>query len=365
MDQGRTVVQLTANSAVTSPMNNSALGERLSEKELCPDDLLGGQEAAFARDIARLQARLSEFADVTCPACLSNKRTEVFKKYDFTFQSCCECSTVYMSPRPSPAVMTDYYSNSENYEYWAKFIFPTSEASRREKIHKPWLRRILEICERHNVDRGVLLEVGPGFGTFASVATQSGAFQRVVTVEPTPEMADACRSRGVEVIQSRIEDIRHELANVDIAVAFEVIEHLFDPSLFLGQCARLMRPGGLLVISCPNGLGFDISMLKEKALAVDAEHVNLFNPQSLAHLLRRCGFELLEATTPGRLDAEFVRDAVLKGDFDLQDDAFLKRVLIDEWDRLGWPFQQFLADHGLSSHMWVAARRCAGAEHER
>ena len=113
------------------------------------------------------------------------------------------------------------------------------------------------------------------------------------------------------------------------------------------------------MLSCPNGLGFDIAMLGPRALAVDAEHVNLFNPDSLSRLLETNGFEVLEATTPGRLDAEFVRDAALKGDIDLADNVFLKRVLIDEWDRLGWPFQQFLATNNLSSHMWVAARRVA------
>jgi hypothetical protein len=46
---------------------------------------------------------------------------------------------------------------------------------------------------------------------------------------------------------------------------------------------------------------------------------------------------------------------VLKDDLPL--DPFLRRVLIDEWDRLGWPFQQFLAANGLSSHMWVVARK--------
>jgi hypothetical protein len=37
----------------------------------------------------------------------------------------------------------------------------------------------------------------------------------------------------------------------------------------------------------------------------------------------------------------------------------LKRVLISEWDRLDWSFQMFLAEHGLSSHVWLAARRHA------
>jgi hypothetical protein len=95
--------------------------------------------------------------------------------------------------------------------------------------------------------------------------------------------------------------------------------------------------------------------LGAKALAVDAEHVNLFNPGSLGRLLERHGFEVLESETPGRLDAEFVREAALKNAVTL--DPFLQRVLIDDWDRLGWPFQQFLAAHGLSSHMWIAARR--------
>lgn len=177
--------------------------------------------------------------------------------------------------------MASYYANSENYAYWAQHIFPASEAVRREKIHKPWLERIIGYCDRHGIARGTLVEVGPGFGTFAALAGASGAFGRVLAVEPTPEMARACRDRGVRVIETRIEEIGDELGVVDVLVSFEVIEHLFAPRLFLEQCARLLRPGGLLVLSCPNGRGFDVALLGSKALAVDAEHVNLLNPGSL------------------------------------------------------------------------------------
>lgn len=340
-------------------VSETSLGDRLSEHELCPDDLLAGQEAAFARDIARLHARSAEFVTVPCPACGERDGAPRFEKFGFSFRECGDCRTIYMSPRPSVAVMADYYTNSENYAYWAKHIFPASEASRREKIHKPWLARVVDFCERFGIDRGTLLEVGPGFGTFASVATESGAFRRVVAVEPTPEMAAACRARGVDVLEARIEDAASRLEPADVIVAFEVVEHLYDPAVFIAQCARVLRAGGLLVLSCPNGLGFDIETLGAKALAVDAEHVNLFNPFSLSRLLDRCGFHVLEATTPGRLDAEFVHDAALRGEIDLSGEPFLKRVLVDEWDRLGWPFQQFLAANGLSSHMWIAARRRA------
>ncbi len=333
------------------------LGGPLSEKELCPDPLLSGQEAAFARDIARLHARSREFVRSVCPACSGSNGADVFQKYGFAFQRCADCGTIFMNPRPSEAVMADYYANSENYAYWAEHIFPASEASRREKVHKPWLERVLSFCDRFGVRRGTLVEVGPGFGTFCSVAIEAGAFQRILAIEPTPQMADACRARGVTVIQKRVEDAAGDFGGADVVCAFEVIEHLFAPRRFVELVFPLVRPGGLLILSCPNGDGFDIATLGPEALAVDAEHVNLFNPASLSRLLEAVGFKVLEVTTPGRLDAEFVRDAALAGKCDLSRQPLLKRILLDEWERLGWPFQQFLAANGLSSHMWIAAQR--------
>lgn len=343
-------------------VQQATLGVPLSEHELCPDDLLPEQEAAFRRDMARMLARKHEFVHQPCPACDSPTSTPAFEKLGFAFSRCAACATIYMLPRPSEAVMADYYANSENYAYWASHIFPASEATRREKIHKPWLDRIVGFCERFAVPAGRLMEVGPGFGTFAALAGQSRRFGEVVAVEPTPQLAAACRSRGVTVIERRIEDIGDDVAAADVLVAFEVIEHLFRPRRFVSTARRLIRPGGLMILTCPNGQGFDIAVLGAGSQAVDAEHVNLFNPTSLAGLVTAEGFEVLDVSTPGRLDAEIVRDEALAGRFDLDGNPFLHRVLIAEWDRLGWPFQQFLAQNGLSSHMWLVARR-PGASH--
>lgn len=339
-------------------MTETTVSTPLREAELCPDDLLAGQEEAYARDIARLVARVDEFVTIPCPACGAGESAPAFEKFGCAFQVCGVCKTLYMSPRPSPAVMNDYYANSENYQYWAKHIFPASEAARLEKLHRPRLERVLELCARHDLDDGALLEVGPGFGAFAALAVESGRFKRVLAIEPTPEMAAACRERGVTVIQQPIEEVRDtDVGDVDILVSFEVIEHLFDPGAFVAQAHRLLGPGGLLVLSCPNGQGFDVAMLGAGSQAVDTEHVNLFNPKSLGHLLEKSGFRVVESFTPGRLDAELVRDAALGGALDLSGDPFLKQVLLDDWERLGWPFQQFLAANGLSSHMWLVARR--------
>lgn len=79
---------------------------------------------------------------VARPACGTDVPVSVFEKCGFSFQRCPTCRTVYMSRQPSEAAIADYCTNSESPAYWAKHIFPASEASRRENIHNPLLDRV-------------------------------------------------------------------------------------------------------------------------------------------------------------------------------------------------------------------------------
>ena len=65
---------------------------------------------------------------------------------------------------------------------------------------------------------------------------------------------------------------------------------------------------------------------------------------------------MLERLTPGKLDAELVRKHVLSGALSLDQQPFLRQVLIDDWERVGPAFQEFLAGAGLSSNMWLMGR---------
>jgi hypothetical protein len=113
----------------------------------------------------------------------------------------------------------------------------------------------------------------------------------------------------------------------------------------------------MVAFTCPNQFGFDIQCLGKDSDSFDVEHVNMFNPAALIGLVERSGFRVLECTTPGEMDASIVRDAVLAGQASLQAQPFLQEVLVNQWDRLGGPFQAFLKSSGLSSHMWLVATR--------
>jgi SAM-dependent methyltransferase len=317
--------------------------------------LMEEQVRRYAADVAWLLERRGRFVEVPCPVCGASAHSVAWRKYDLDYLDCSSCRTVYMSPRPEPALLAEFYTNSTNYEYWNEVIFPASEDARREKLFKPRAERVAEIVARHGTRAGTIVDVGAGFGTFCEEIIKLGVFERVIALEPEPHLAASCRAKGLEVIEAPVEAV--ELDRVDVVTSFEVIEHLFSPRDFVTRCADVVSPAGLFVVTCPNVRGFDIAVMREAANAVDTEHLNYMHPGSLGLLLKQTGFEVLESSTPGRLDAELVRNKVIEGKFSLEGQPFLQQVLIDEWETVGDRFQDFLAEAGLSSNMWLVGRR--------
>jgi 2-polyprenyl-3-methyl-5-hydroxy-6-metoxy-1,4-benzoquinol methylase len=338
-------------------MSSDAQPAILREGEIRPEELLGEQAERLAYDIEQLLRHRGEFVSVTCPACGSADGSEAFEKYELRFVECGRCRTIFMTPRPTPAILEEYYSTSQNYRYWNDVIFPASEEVRRERIFLPRAQRLADLCRRVGVRGGSFVEVGAGFGTFCEELAKLGQFDELVAIEPTPGLAETCREKGLRVIESPIEKVDIAAGSVTAIASFETIEHLFAPRQFVEQCSEMLRPGGILLLTCPNGQGFEIMELRELSGSVDNEHLNLFNPDSLLHLVTSCGLGVVEVLTPGDLDAELVRKKALSEEIDMSDRRFLSRVLVEEWERVGGPFQRFLSTNLLSSHLWLAAQK--------
>jgi SAM-dependent methyltransferase/ribosomal protein S27E len=332
------------------------MSDVFKENDIRPEHLKDDQLAAIEHDIAWLTSRRDQFVDVSCPACGLRSEAKAFEKTQLRYVTCSHCGTLYVTPRPTADMLGDFYAQSKNYAYWNKYIFPASEDTRRDKIFRHRASRLAELYERYCPGAKTLLEVGAGFGTFGEEVGKLGIFEDIIVVEPAPDLAETCRQRGLDVFEETFEDLDIPDGSVDIIASFECLEHLFAPRTFIEKCRRLLRPGGALLVTCPNCHGFDIVTLQNECDVVDHEHLNYFNPNSLSALIQSCGLEVLEVQTPGKLDAELVRKKVLSGIISLKDAPFLEQVLLNRWDELGIPFQQFLAENKLSSHMWVVAR---------
>jgi 2-polyprenyl-6-hydroxyphenyl methylase/3-demethylubiquinone-9 3-methyltransferase len=100
-----------------------------------------------------------------------------------------------------------------------------------------------------------VLDIGCGAGLLCEPLTRLGA--QVIGVDPSASNIAAAKlhaDRGHLSIDYRCTtaeemDVRERF---DIVLAMEVVEHVSDVSLFLGRCAAMLKPGGLMVVSTLN-----------------------------------------------------------------------------------------------------------------
>src|SRR5262245_22131348 len=163
-----------------------------------------------------------------------------------------------------------------------------------------------------------LLDVGCGGGLIAEPLARLAA--TVTGLDPAPENIEAARQHAsaqglpIDYRAGRVEDLAIEGLAFDAVICLEVVEHVPDVGSFLATCARLVRPGGLMLLSTIN------RTLKAYALAiVGAEYVLRWLPVGTHRWDRFVTPQELRR----HLEAAGLRAPVLKG--------LLYNPLRDEW----------------------------------
>jgi ubiquinone/menaquinone biosynthesis C-methylase UbiE len=106
---------------------------------------------------------------------------------------------------------------------------------------------------------GEALDAGCGTGRHASHLVDLG--HRVVGVDASPEMLDKARAAvpGAEFRAGDLTSLPVETASVHVAVCALAIEHVVELELVIAELARVVRPGGTVVLSdlhpTPRALG--------------------------------------------------------------------------------------------------------------
>jgi len=330
---------------------------QLKEHDIRPSELDEGKIKALKEDLERLHANINDFVEVNCPACSSSSSIFEFEKYDFKFERCTDCQTVYMNPRATPEILDEFYSNSRLYAYWDKYIFPASRSTRMQNIFRPRVEYINDLCEKENIKKDLIVEIGSASGMFCEEATKSNYFKRVLGIEPSSDQVETCRQLDLEVIESTIENVKDLDQTADIVVSFETIEHISSPSSFILSVRDILKKEGLMVLTCPNYLGFDILCMGKDSDSLDAEHINMFNPDSLKILVENSGFSVLEISTPGKLDVDIVLKNYKQNKLSFEKNSFMHHLFNNSDQKILDKFQTFLSDNLLSSHMLIAAKK--------
>lgn len=168
----------------------------------------------------------------------------------------------------------------------------------------------LEVWEKlltgYAVRGGKAVDMGCGGGVFSFRLAQLGC--NVIGIDGAPDMVALCEAqrheRGLDNArfrQGRLPDIDEAgLENADLVISSSVVEYVGDLDRTLALFARLLKPGGKLILSMPNvhSLSRTYQRLKHRV----APRANIYryilhfsSPGRLARRLAPLGFTLHES----------------------------------------------------------------------
>ena len=318
----------------------------MKEQDIRPRELFDEYLRLSLKDAELIDQ--NKLVGVECVACGSVAGVDALNKNGFQYRRCQDCGTLYCSPRPSAQSLDEFYEASESSRFWATRFFPAVAEARREKLFRPKAKQIQEMCERFDLKPESICDVGAGYGIFLEELGKLFPDARLYGVEPSPELSARCREIGIETLESTAEHSGEWAGRFDLVISSEVIEHVYSPRGFIEALARLLKPGGRVLLTGLGYEGFDILTLQEASNSIfPPHHINFLSVKGFEKLMEGVGLTGVDVWTPGRLDVDIVRSSGLGGEF--------MRVLESRGPEVLARFQEFLSNNQLSSHVWASA----------
>lgn len=155
--------------------------------------------------------------------------------------------------------------------------------------------------------RGKLLDVAAGDGPLSDAAAELGYEVTACDLQP-----ERFKAPGLTCVRCDLDDrLPFEDASFDYLTCVEAIEHLHNRFSFLRECARVLKPGGKLLLTTPNVLNLSARMryLVSGFLPLFSRPLNEFDEgslhghvsplpyQMLHHALGIIGFRVAKVTT--------------------------------------------------------------------
>jgi SAM-dependent methyltransferase len=150
------------------------------------------------------------------------------------------------------------------------------------------------------VPEGRLLDVGFGSGQWLLSMRKRG--WQVDGVDFDQQAVQAATKLGLAVRCGSLEQQNFPKQTFDAVTMSHVIEHLPDPVRTLQECARILKPGGRLILWTPNTSSLGHRLLKRHWLGLESpRHLYLFSPPSMRTLLEQGGFTRISIRTRNSL----------------------------------------------------------------
>ncbi|MDZ4814896.1 MAG: class I SAM-dependent methyltransferase [Verrucomicrobiota bacterium] len=138
-----------------------------------------------------------------------------------------------------------------------------------DKLSHPQVQLFLSHLKPHDI----CLEFGCGGGVVLSGVVRLA--QKVIGLDYSRIGLKGAKEKNVShnkavLVESDIAHAPIAHSAVDVVYSFEVLEHVWNPAVVLDEMVRVLKPGGLLFFSTPNGFSLDLHLERRPILrAID------------------------------------------------------------------------------------------------
>jgi SAM-dependent methyltransferase len=229
-----------------------------------------------------------------CPVCGSSSKSPIYSQHfsglsgaalleGYDVVVCNDCGLGYADGLPPQEAFNAYYRDLSKYES------PNHDGALSAFDLLRFPETVALIASAVSDRNSRVLEIGCSTGGLLE-ALQSGGYQRIVGLDPSPVCTRIARERcGAETITGSLSDLRPESGPFDLIILGSVLEHLRDMDGTMSVLKSLLAPSGYLYLEVP-----DASRFPEHTHApfqeFSLEHINYFSPRSLDNLLGVHGF---------------------------------------------------------------------------
>ena len=217
----------------------------------------------------------------------------------FRYARCLSCQHMFLGNRPDGSLLdqlypdTYYTVNSQSPLFLKGFVY--------NKKIKMDVDRIMARLEDRNIKS--ILDVGCGnCARLIALKNRLNNHDLELTgidLQLSPAARNLAQRENIKLCPGNIEAdaaLAQIESRFDVIVMSQLLEHLFEPGPTLRRLFNVMNPKGLIIIETPNWQCLDFRLFKKRYWGGYhlPRHFNVFSSESLAHLLKKCGFEVIE-----------------------------------------------------------------------
>ncbi|MCB9526874.1 MAG: class I SAM-dependent methyltransferase [Myxococcales bacterium] len=175
---------------------------------------------------------------------------------EFDYGACAVCGTWVLDPRPEPAALGAFYGGyySDDEVALARRAYGAAPADAAIGVDKLRAQAVIASLGKLGARLGGetrLLDVGCGLGGFAR-AMRALAGVRAEGLDFDPRCAPlAAELHGLPVATGELRAQRYPDGAFDVVTSWHCLEHTYDPGAELREMARIVAPGGWLVVEVP------------------------------------------------------------------------------------------------------------------